>query len=227
MTPLRRRLSRLELGLIAAALLLPVPLVALNGYAAALPDAVGRGLGSLVTLEAGDERSGTEVRGDAAEGGSGARRSGHALLSIRRGEGTSTADESAPSGSGRSAAPDTTDGEESAAPQGEAAPQGQAPDENGDTGGSGPAADGGGEAPNRGEPAAADAGKNAPALSVSGGGQGTAAGAYLGSEGVTVDLDGDSGGAGGSGGVSIEVRDTDGSSTGIGIGVPGTGGVIP
>ena len=226
MTPLRRRLSPLELGLIAAALLLPIPLVALNGYAAALPDAVGRGLGSLVTLEAGDERSGTEVRGNASEDGSGPRRSGHALLSIRRGTGTSAGDKSAASGgSGRSAAPDTTDDEESAAPQGEAAPQ--APDENGDTGGSEPAADGGSEAPNRGEPAAADAGKNTPALSVSGGGQGTAAGASLGSEGVTVDLDGDSGGAGGSGGVSIEVRDTDGSSTGIGIGVPSTGGVIP
>lgn len=227
MTPLRRRLSRVELGLIAAALLLPIPLVALNGYAAALPDAVGRGLGSLVTLEAGDEKSGTEVRGNASEDGSDVRRSAHALLSIGRGNGMSTADESAtPSGSGGSAAPDSTGDEQSAAPQSEA-PQGEAPDGNGDTGGSGPAADGGGEGPSSGKPAAADAGNNAPALSVSGGGQGTAAGASVGSEGVTVDLDGDNGGAGGPGGVSIEVRDADGSSSGIGIGVPSTGGVIP
>jgi hypothetical protein len=228
MTPLRRRLSRLELGLIAAALLLPIPLVALNGYAAALPDAVGRGLGSLVTLEAGDERSGTEVRGNASEDGSDTRRSGHGLLSIGRGTGTSTADDSAtPSGSGGSAAPDSTD-------EANSTPQGKAPDGSGDTGGSGPAADGGGsgpadggEAPSNGGAAAVDAGNNAPALSVSGGGQGTGASVSVGSDGATVDLDGDSGGPGGSGGVGVEIRDTDGSSTGIGIGVPTTGGVIP
>ena len=138
----------------------------------------------------------------------------HSCRSVER-KGTSTADESAtPSGSGRTAAPGSTDGEESAAPQGEA------PDENGDTGGSGPAATAAAKRRAAASRAAADAGNNAPALSVSGGGQGTAAGVSLGSEGVTVDLDADSGGAGGSGGVTVEVRDTDGSSTGIGIGVP-------
>ena len=70
-----RRLSRLELGFIAAALLLPVPLVALNGYAAALPAAVERGLGSLVTLEARDDRSGLKASGQASEDGSNAQRS--------------------------------------------------------------------------------------------------------------------------------------------------------
>ena len=67
---LGRNLSRRDLIPVGAALLLPVPLVALNGYAAGLPDAVGRGLGSVVTLDAKDGRNGVEASGRAAETGS-------------------------------------------------------------------------------------------------------------------------------------------------------------
>ena len=63
---LGRNLSRRDLIPVGAALLLPVPLVALNGYAAGLPDAVGRGLGSVVTLDARDGRNGIEASGRAA-----------------------------------------------------------------------------------------------------------------------------------------------------------------
>ena len=116
-----RRLSRLELGFIAAALLLPVPLVALNGYAAALPAAVERGLGSLVTLEARDDRSGLKASGQASEDGSNAQRSADGSLRITRAGTTSSTDgktkpgassesEAAPGSSddGRSATPNTT-----------------------------------------------------------------------------------------------------------------------
>ena len=87
-----RRLSRLELGFIAAALLLPVPLVALNGYAAALPAAVERGLGSLVTLDARDDRSGLKASGQASEDGSNAQRSADGSLRITRAGTTSSTD---------------------------------------------------------------------------------------------------------------------------------------
>jgi hypothetical protein len=223
---LGRRLSRLEIGLISAALLLPVPLVALNGYAAALPDAAGAGLGSLVTLGARDERSGTDVRGDSSEHGTNAQRSSHTRLSITGRRGVLTAGrKAAPNGSGQEeTSGSTNDGANTA-------PRGEEPTENGNTDGSGPAADGGGggdatvsgDATGTGGPSA-NSSDNSPALSVTGGSHGTGARASAGSDGVTVDADGDTAGSGESGGVSAEIKDADGSSRGIGVDVPPTGG---
>ena len=88
---LGRNLSRRDLIPVGAALLLPVPLVALNGYAAGLPDAVGRGLGSVVTLDARDGRNGIEASGRAAETGSATQRSGRGTLKITRSRGTGLA----------------------------------------------------------------------------------------------------------------------------------------
>jgi hypothetical protein len=224
MRPLGRRLSRLELGLISAALLLPVPLVALNGYAAALPDAAGAGLGSLVTLGARDERSGTNVRGDSSEHGTNAQRSSHTRLSITRRRGVLTAGgKAAPNGSGREETSGSTNHGANTTPRGDD------PTENGNTDGSGPAADSGGDATVSGDATgtggpSANSSDNSPALSVTGGSHGTGARASAGSDGVTVDADGDTAGSGESGGVSAEIKDADGSSRGIGVDVPPTGG---
>jgi hypothetical protein len=219
-----RRLSRLELGLIAAALLLPVPLVALNGYAAALPDALERGLGSLVTLEAGDDRSGIDARGQARENASYERRSADATLAITRAEARSSADdETEPAGSAddEAARGSSDDGADTT-------PQNEPSDEADDTGGSGPSGDSDG-ASGDGEGGSSASSGDTPGLSLTIGGDGTAAGVSAGSSGVTVQLGADSESAesGDAAAATIEVTDTEGSSSGIGISAPGTGSVIP
>ena len=220
-----RRLSRLELGLIAAALLLPVPLVALNGYAAALPDAVERGLGSLVTLEAGDDRSGLTASGQASENGGNTRRSGDASLAITRAGATAPAeDETRPSESGGGeAAPGSSDDGAGATP-----PQDEPSDEADDTGGSGPSGESGG-ASGDGEGGSSATSGDTPGLSLTIGGGGTGTGVSAGSSGVTVQLGADSEGAesGDAATATVDVTDQEGSSSGAGISVPGTGSAIP
>lgn len=219
-----RRLSRLELGLIAAALLLPVPLVALNGYAAALPAAVERGLGSLVTLEAGDDRSGLKTSGQASEDGSNAQRSGDGSLRITRAGATSFADDGTePSASGESeAAPGSSDD------SGGATPKDEPSDEADDTGGSGPSGESGG-ASGDGEGGSSATSGDTPGLSLTIGGGGTGTGVSAGSSGVSVELGADSGGADGGDAptATVEVTDQEGSSSGVGISVPGSGSAIP
>ena len=218
-----RRLSRLELGLIAAALLLPMPLVALNGYAAALPGAVERGLGSLVTLEAGDDRSGIEARGQARENGSYERRSADATLAITRAKVRSSAnDETEPAESADGeAAPGSSDGADTT-------PQNEPSDEADDTGSSAPSGESDG-ASGDGEGGSSASSGDTPGLSLTIGGDGTAAGVSAGSSGVTVQLGADSEGAGSgdAAAATVEVTDTEGSSSGVGISAPGTGSVIP
>ena len=80
----RGRLSRREAMLVAAALLLPIPVFAQSGLSVPLPGVVERGLGSLVTLEASDEQSGTKATGQVSENGRNDRRSGRASLRIVR-----------------------------------------------------------------------------------------------------------------------------------------------
>ncbi len=221
MTVSGRRLSRLELGLIAAALLLPVPLVALNGYAAALPAAVERGLGSLVTLEAGDDRSGLEMSGQADEDGSDTRRSADGSLAITRAGTMSSADdesEASPSGDGE-AAPSSSD---------DSTPKEEPSDGADDAGGSGPSGESGG-ASGDGEGGSSASSGDTPGLSLTIGGGGTGTGVSAGSNGVAVELGADSEGAGSgdAGTATVEVTDQDGSSTGITISVPGIGSAIP
>jgi hypothetical protein len=221
-----RRLSRLELGFIAAALLLPVPLVALNGYAAALPAAVERGLGSLVTLEAvaGNDRSGLEASGQASEDGSNAQRSADGSLRITRAGATSSTDgKTKPSASSESeAAPGSSDDSHSATPNDEPS------DEAGDTGGSGPSGESGG-ASGDGEGGSSATSGGTPGVSLTIGGGGTGTGVSAGSSGVSVELGADSEGAGGAVAptAAVEVTDQEGSSSGVGISVPGSGSAIP
>lgn len=219
-----KRLSRLDLALVAVALLLPVPLVALNGYAAALPDAVGRGLGSLVTLEAGDDSSGLKAGGDAAENGSDTRRSANGALAVTRARPRSTSstdEETAPSASaGHDAATEPSDDTDTE-------PEDEGTGETADTGGESPsgersASSGGGEG--------SSAGSGEPrGLSLTIGGGGTASGVGAGSDGVSLDLGADSGDAGDGNGstVTVELTDEAGSSTGTGLSVPGSGLAIP
>jgi hypothetical protein len=220
-----RRLSRLELGFVAAALLLPVPLVALNGYAAALPAAVERGLGSLVTLDAGDDRSGLKASGQASEDGSNAKRSADGSLRITRAGTTSSTDGKTKPGasSASEAAPGSSDEGRSATPD-----HHEPSDEAGDTGGSGPSGESGG-ASGDGKGGSSATSGDTPGVSLTIGGGGTGTGVSAGSSGVSVELGADSDGAGGGDApaASVEVTDQKGSSSGVGISVPGSGLAIP
>jgi hypothetical protein len=65
MTALRERLLQRETALVAAALLLPIPLFALSGLTVPLPGAIERSIGSLVTL-ASDEGGSSGNQGSEA-----------------------------------------------------------------------------------------------------------------------------------------------------------------
>jgi len=85
LTLLRARISRREAALVAAALLLPIPILAQSGLSVPLPGGVERGLGSLVTLDSEDRRSGTQTTGRASARSDSARQSGRGSLRIGRG----------------------------------------------------------------------------------------------------------------------------------------------
>jgi hypothetical protein len=213
---LGRNLSRRDLVLVGAALLLPVPLVALDGYAAGLPDAVGRGLGSLATLDARDDRSGVGVSGGASEAGRDTQRSGRATLTVSRAGGKGVAvRRKAPSGSaGTRTRPGTNAG------QPEERPRGDASGDNGDSGSAGPSGEGGNAAPG------SDPGSHqsrtpdgSPSVSVTTAGQGTATGVTAGANGVTIDLGADSA-RGDDPGTTVTVTDTGGSPTSVSVGGP-------
>lgn len=220
-----RRLSRLELGLIAVALLVPVPLVVLNGYAAGLPGAVENGLGSLVTLGAEDEGSGIEGRGHAREDGNAERRSSRAALSIsRRGTTPLARDESTSSGS--SAGETASDSSDYDAGAG-TSPEADAPDGTGDSGGSTSSGENGASSgEGAGSPAASG---DSPGLALTTGGEGTTTGLSAGTSGVAVDVGSNTGdvGSGGAGTVTVEAADTQGSSSAVVVGVPATGSTVP
>jgi hypothetical protein len=72
------RMSRRELALVAAALLLPVPLIAESGLSLPVPGAVKHGFGSLITLDADRDSSGTTARGTVSESGTSPSHSGSA-----------------------------------------------------------------------------------------------------------------------------------------------------
>jgi hypothetical protein len=222
----RRRLSRREIGVAAAALLLPVPLVALNGLAAALPAPLDGGLGSLVTLEAGDESSGVQAQGAASEHGRNERRAGTGTLSITRTGSTPLAAVGTTQRTGSGVvetSQDDSDSERAHRP-----PAGDDPTSGDDDGGSDrPGGDGDGG----GEGGSGDSGSSTPSpgVSLTIDGPGSAANVSAGTDGITVDLGADSDGAGADdpGLVSVEITDTDGSSTSFGLGVPGPGSVLP
>lgn len=230
MTALRERLLQRQTLLVAAALLLPIPLFAQSGLSVPLPGVVERGLGSLVTLEANDERSGTKATGNAAENGRESRRSGRGSLRIVRGGGIPTVLESgSPSGTGNRdpAASDKPAGDGGG---GGTAPAGSDPD----------GAGAGDDAGSPGDPAPTDPGSSGdasgetgstagPTLGVTAAGQGASNGVSAGAGGLGVDLGADNGDTadGSSGAAGVQVTNEDGSQTGVGTAVPGVGVPVP
>jgi hypothetical protein len=211
---LGRNLSRRDLIPVGAALLLPVPLVALNGYAAGWPDAVGRGLGSVITLDAKDGRNGIEAGGRAAETGSDTQRSGRGTLKVTRSRGAGLAGLGVvPSGSAGRRTGRSANGKEP-----EQTPRGSAPDSGGDTGGSGPS---GGSAPATGSNSSSTP-TGSPSLSVMSAGQGTGTSLSAGGNGLTIDLGADSAGGDEPAGATVTVTDTGGAPTSLNVGGPGS-----
>jgi hypothetical protein len=231
----RGKLSRRELALVAAALLLPVPILAVSGLSAPLPDAIERGIGSVVTLEAEDERSGVRATGDAAENGNTQRRSERGRLRIARKGGlagilgkerdasgasndgqTATSDESASAG-GDSETPAAGEPEGDgnggpSSPGSPTSPEPQSPESSGGGSGEGTSSGADGE----------------PELRATVGGQGSGAEVSAGTSGVSVDESADTGEAGSEGAaVGIGVTDSDGSTTDVGVAVPGGGVSLP
>ena len=212
---LGRNLSRRDLIPVGVALLLPVPLVALNGYAAGLPEAVGRALGSVVTLDARDGRNGIEAGGRAAETGSDTQRSGRGTLKVTRSRGAGLAGLGVvPSGSAGTQTGRGANGKES-----EQMPRGGAAGSGGDTGSSGPSGDEGGSAPATGSNSSTTS-TGSPSLSVTAAGQGTGTGVSAGGNGSTIDLGADSAGGDEPAGTTVTVTDTGGAPTSLNAGGP-------
>ncbi len=215
---LGRNMSRRDLIPVGVALLLPVPLVALNGYAAGLPDAVGRGLGSVVTLDANDGRNGIEAGGRAAETGSDTQRSGRGTLKVTRSRGTGLAG----LGVVRSGSTGTQTGHGANGKGPGQMPRGGAPGSGGDTGSSGPSGDEGGSAPGTGSNSST-ASTGSPSLSVTAAGEGTGTGVSAGGDGLTIDLGADSAGGDEPAGATVTVTDTGGAPSSLNVGGPDPG----
>ena len=223
----RGRLSRREAMLVAAALLLPIPVFAQSGLSVPLPGVVERGLGSLVTLEARDEQSGTKATGQVSENGRNDRRSGRASLRIVRGgrvptvltDGTQTGtDNDSSTGPGKPAGDDGGTGN---------TPAGGDPE--GDGGGEGGAGSPGDPNSHATPASGSDSGSVQTGVTVTATGQGAGTGVSAGTGGVSIDVGADNGDAGGDepGSVGVDVTDEDGSSTGASATLPGVGIVGP
>jgi hypothetical protein len=222
----RRRLSRRELGLVAAALLVPLPLFAATGLSAPLPNAIERAFGGQVVIDAQDTQRGSSATVAAAESGTGAKRSAKGSLALTRGAGRSGR---APSPSIVSSLVTSSTNRNHTGGDAETQTQHESsPDQNG--GGTGapeqPAE------PSDARPAddsAADnraAHRTAPSAHVGVAGQGAGAGVSVGPSGVRVDAGADSQGGAVSDGVGDAegtVTHSDGSSTSVGVTLPGRG----
>jgi hypothetical protein len=224
----RRRLSRRELGLVAAALLVPLPVFAATGLSAPLPNAIERALGDLVVIEAQDERTGSSVAVAGSEDGAGAKRSANGSIAVTRG---GRAGRGLSPSAVSSLVPSSTDRNDTGGDTDTQTQHESSPDQNG--GGTGsphqPAA------PGESGPAddsAADhppANLTAPSAQIGVSGQGTGVAVSVGPSGVRVDTGADSGGAesDGEGHAGVSVTGSDGSSTGGGVTVPGLGVALP
>lgn len=232
------RLSRRELALVAAAALLPVPILAISGVSAPLPDAIERGIGSVVTLDAEDERSGVEATGDVAEHGNTQRRSERGRLRITRKGGLAATrmDGLARSlgteiGAGGAANDGQTHEDAGSSGEGETPAEGE-PEGDGN---GGPSSPGSPKSPGTESPESsgsgvgpASAADGEPELRVTAAGQGTGAGVSVGTSGVSVDESADTGGAGSNGAtVGVDVTDSDGSTTDLRVDVPASGASLP
>ena len=225
----RRRLSRRELGLVAAALLIPLPLFAATGFSAPLPNAIERAFGGQVVIDAQDKQTGSSATVAAAESGTGAKRSAKGSVALTRGARRS----------GRALSPSTMSSLVTSSTNrndtgGDAETQTQhesSPDQNG--GGAGSAerpAEPGDARPADDSAAQRPAERTAPSAHMGVAAQGAGAGLSVGPSGVRVDAGADSQGDAGSdevGDAEATVTHSDGSSTGVGVTVPGGGVRIP
>jgi hypothetical protein len=226
----RRRLSRRELGLVAAALLIPLPLFAATGFSAPLPNAIERAFGGRVVIDGQDKQTGSSTTVAAAESGTAVKRSAKGSLALTRGAGRSgraLSPSSVPSLVTSSTNRNHTGGDAETQTQHESSP-----DQNGGgTGASEQPAEPGDARP--ADDSAADnraAHRTAPSAHVGVTGQGAGAGVSVGPSGVRVDAGADSQGGAVSDGVGDAegtVTHSDGSSTGVGVTVPGRGVRIP
>jgi hypothetical protein len=230
------RLSRRELALVAAAALLPVPILTISGVSAPLPDAIERGIGSVVTLDAEDERSGVEATGDVAEHGNTQRRSERGRLRITRKGGVTRMDSLAgivgpETAAGGAANDGQTHEDAGSSGEGEAPAEGE-PEGDGN---GGPSSPGSPKSPGTESPESSGSGvgpasgaDGEPELRVTAAGQGTGAGVSVGTSGVSVDENADTGGAGSnSATVDVGLTDSDGSTTGLRVDVPASGVSLP
>ncbi len=223
------KLSRRELALIAAALLIPVPLFAVSGLSAPLPDAIEHGLGSVVTLDAEDEPSGTTARGRGFETGNTERRQESSSLGI-----ATRAHHAGPSATTQSgsASSESTTADTSSGNGGTNNPEADEPGGDGDAGSPG-SPEGPSNPPNNPEssPGPSDSGLSATGrdrrTTVTVAGQGSAIGVSAGSDGLSIDQDADTGGSGNEGGVSVGSTDSDDSSRGVSVGIPRAGSPLP
>jgi len=215
-------------------LLLPIPLFAQSGLSVPLPDSVSRGLGSLVTVEVSDERSGTAATGNASENGSDTQRSGKGSLRIKRRSSSSllvpdgvptVADVTGvasdqPAGDSGSGGGNTPAGGEPGGDGGNAGSPGDPSSGSGSGSGSG----GGGGSGGSGGGTSTD-----PGVRIGVAGQGSSAGASAGTGDSGLDLQaGNEAPSDETGSVEVEVTNTDGSTTGVRVNVPGVGvGGVP
>ena len=222
----RGRLSRREALLVGAALLLPIPVFAQSGLSVPLPGVVERGLGSLVTLEATDEQSGTKATGHVSENGRNDRRSGRASLRIVRGGRVPTVLNDGQTGADNGST-------ESGKPAGDGGGTGNTPaggQPEGDGGGGGGAGSPGNPKSPRTSAVGSGTGSvNQSGVTVTAAGQGAGTGASAVTDGLGIDVGADNGGAGSGepGSVSVDVTNEDGSNTGAGGTLPGVGVLGP
>ena len=222
----RRRLSRRELGLVAAALLVPLPIFVATGLSAPLPNAIERALGGLVVIEAQDERTGSSATVTASENGTGAKRSATGSLAVTTRRAARTRRSLPPSAVSERLSPSTkengTGGDANSQPQ-----EGDSPDQNGGEPGSPEQPVEPGAAHSASDNPAAD--RDAPKAQIGASAQGTAIAVSAGRSGVRVDAGADSEGAGSDAGghAGVTVTTPDGPSSGVGVEVPVVGRPIP
>jgi hypothetical protein len=219
-------MSRRELALVAAVLLLPVPLIAESGLSLPLPGAVRHGFGALITLDADRDSSGTTARGTVSENGTSPSHSGTASLSIARTRHRSTRSRAAlldgaigtNSASGGSRGSSSTADAETKKGGGDTDDTGSS----GHHGTDGPTTPGGTGTPRNDSGGAPQSEPDpVPSVDLHAAGQGTTSGVSVNADGVDIDVAADPGGAGGDASTELDVAvtDTAGSQTGLDIAV--------
>jgi hypothetical protein len=246
---LRGKFTKRDAAIVAAVLLLPIPVLAQSGFGVPLPGGVQRSFGSLVTLDGDDKQTGTQTTGHGSGGTQGERQSGKGSLRIGTGRRGTTALKNGTPGSAAAGSEQGAQKTAGASGSGSGnAPAESEPEGAGDGGGagssgdSGTSDDSGGSAGSAGSGSSGESGSSQAAsggpeasspsrgtgLLVTGSGPGSGAGASAGEDGLGLDLGADDGAAAGEESTArADVTQQDGSTTGVGGAVPGAGGVNP